>query len=75
MMEINDAIKLQIIEQEIATYRNTQYLFEIRYRVNKKLGNNAEQLKPIEDELAKIESILDELEKVKAELLPKKEKA
>ena len=74
-MEINDTIKLQIIEQEIATYRNTQYLFEIRYRVNKKLGNTAEQLKLIEDELAKIESALDELEKVKDELLPKKEKA
>lgn len=56
-----------IIEQEIQTWQNSRTLIEIRYRVNKRLGA-MDAIKACEDELVKIETALDELEKIKQEL-------
>ena len=72
MDDINTAVKAQLLNQEIATYENTRYILGIRYRVNKKIGNTAEQLKPLEDELVKIEQALEELKAIRAELVPEK---
>jgi len=72
MDNIDIAVKVQLLNQEIATYENTRYILGIRYRVNKKIGNTAEQLKPLEDELVKIEQALEELKAIRAELAPEK---
>jgi len=72
MDNIDTAVKVQLLNQEIATYENTRYILGIRYRVNKKIGNTAEQLKPLEDELVKIEQALEELKAIRAELVPEK---
>ena len=72
MDTIDVAVKVQLLNQEIATYENTRYILGIRYRVNKKIGNTAEQLKPLEDELVKIEQALEELKAIRAELVPEK---
>ena len=72
MDDINTAVKAQLLNQEISTYENTRYILGIRYRVNKKIGNTAEQLKPLEDELVKIEQALEELKAIRAELVPEK---
>ena len=72
MDNIDIAVKVQLLNQEIATYENTRYILGIRYRVNKKIGNTAEQLKPLEDELVKIEQALEELKAIRAELVPEK---
>lgn len=72
MSEISKEMKLAIIEREIATCRAAVYTLSIRHRVNKKLGQTAEQLKPIEDEIVKQETAIDEFEKMEEEV--KKEK-
>ena len=72
MDTIDVAVKVQLLNQEIATYENTRYILGIRYRVNKKIGNTAEQLKALEDELVKIEQALEELKAIRAELAPEK---
>lgn len=67
-LDVSLEAKTAIIGSEIAMYRNTRYQFQLRHRVQKAIGGTAEQLKPIEDELTKIEHMLDELEKIKAEV-------
>ena len=68
MTEINKEIKLIIIEQEESAYENSKYQLSLRHRVQKAIGGTPEQLKSIEDEMAKIEQALDELDKIKGEL-------
>ena len=66
--EIPNEIKIQIIRQEIAMYKNTCYQLEMRHRVNKKLGNTLEQLKGIEEELTKANIALDEYREIEKEI-------
>lgn len=68
-MNVSVEDKLLLIEQEIAMYERTSYILSVRHRVNKKIGSSAEQLKALEDEMAKIEQALDELGKLKKELV------
>jgi hypothetical protein len=68
MNEISNEVKYQIINNEIALYKNTRYQQELRYRVGKRIGQTQEALKPIEDEIVKIEMAIDELEKALKEL-------
>lgn len=56
--DITNEAKRAIIAQEIAMYKNSIYLFTVRYRVNKKLGNE-EQMKLCQSELEKCEQALD----------------
>ena len=68
MTEISKEVKLIIIDQEKMGYENSKYQLSLRYRVQKAVGGTPEQLKSIEDEMARIEQALDELDKIKAEL-------
>ena len=52
-----------IIMQEIAGLQQAAYLVSMRYKVNKKLGATSEELKPIEDNLLKIELQIAEWQK------------
>jgi len=69
-MDVSKEVKVQLIEQELATYENTRYLLSLRHRVNVKIKSPAETLKAIEDELVKIEMALDELKEIQQELNP-----
>ena len=64
MTEITKEVKLTLLKNELAVYHNTVYILSVRHRVNKKLGQTEEQLKPIADEMAKAEMAIDELQKV-----------
>ena len=68
MTNVTAIVKLAIIDSEIQMYHNTRYQLQLRHRVQKGIGGTPEQLKALEDELAKIESALDELEKIKREV-------
>jgi len=59
MDDISASVKRQIITQEIELYKNTRYQFQLRARVAKALNTD---IKPIEDELLKIEQALDVLD-------------
>jgi len=62
MEEISVEVKKAIINQELSMWLNTRYQFEVRHRINKKIGSSAEILKNIEDELTKCEKMIDALE-------------
>jgi len=62
MEEISVEVKKAIINQELSMWLNTRYQFEVRHRINKKIGSGAEILKNIEDELTKCEKMIDALE-------------
>lgn len=66
--QIPEAVKIALIEQEVSIYQNTRYQLQLRHRVQKSIGGTEEQLKPIEDDLAKMERALDELEKMRREV-------
>lgn len=71
--QIASEVKNEIVDNEIKIYQNTLYLLQVRYRVNKKL-ENAEAMKAAEEEMVKIERVLDELEVIKKEITTKEEK-
>jgi hypothetical protein len=62
--QIPKAVKVALIDQEIASYRNGLYQMTLRYRVQKKIGGTPEALKTIEDDMVKIESAIDELQDI-----------
>lgn len=66
-MELPIANQLSVIDQELVMWRNTRYLYEIRHRINKKLGN-VEEAKACVTELEKCERWIAELSAVRAEL-------
>ncbi len=68
MSEPTKEIKLQFLKQEIAGHQQAIYILSIRHRVNKKLGQTEEQLKPLADDIVKSEQAIDELEKIIKEL-------
>jgi hypothetical protein len=57
--EIPIDVRRAIIEQELQMYRNTRYQMQLRHRVQRGVGASPEMLKPIEDELERIEGALD----------------
>lgn len=54
MLPLPKEIKLAILDQELNGLRQSEYLLEVRHRVNKKLGATPEELKVISDQLTKI---------------------
>jgi len=67
-MEIPNEVKLQLLNNEVVSHKQAVYVLSIRHRVNKKLGHTPEQLKALEEDIAKSEMAIDELEKVIKEL-------
>ena len=65
--EVTVETKKLLIQQERQMWMNTRELMTIRYRVNKRMGNE-EGMKSAEKELTNCETALDELEKILAEL-------
>ncbi len=68
VMEPTKEIKLTILENELQTLINTRWLLERRYAVGKRLGQTGEELKAITEDLVKVEGLISEWEKEKAEL-------
>ena len=68
---IEEKVKMNIVDSEIAMYKNTRYQLEVRHRINKKLGNAEEQLTALEKELENVEKALDELKEIKKEFTKK----
>ncbi len=66
-MEPTKEAQAQLIEQEITIWNNTLYMYQLRHRVNKKLGN-IEACQQLESDMVKVEQALDELEAIKKEL-------
>ena len=62
MAQPSPEVQRAIIQQEIAMYQNTRFQTEMRHRVSKKIGGTPEELKPLVDQLAKIEAALDVLQ-------------
>jgi len=59
-------VKLALLEQEQQMWHNSRYVFEVRARVNKRIGN-VEKVVACEKELENCEKALDALaEEVKA---------
>lgn len=56
--DIDPAIQQHILEDELSTWRNTRYMYQVRYRVYQGLGD-AESTKRIEAELIKCERAID----------------
>jgi len=69
MEDVSNEVKKQIIDNEINTYRNTIYLLTIRYKVGKKIGQTDEQLEPIKNDMVRSEQALDELIKIRADIV------
>jgi hypothetical protein len=63
----DDKIKLALLLQEKANWENTRTILEIRYRVNKRLGNQ-EQMNAVQKDLENCEAALDELSKMELEM-------
>lgn len=59
--DISVKVKLDLLEQEQTILRNSRYVFEIRARINKRIGN-AEKVIACEKELENCEKALDMLE-------------
>lgn len=66
MSEVSKEVQEFVLGEEITAWKNTRYQLQIRYRVNKAIGNE-QACRAIEDELAKCELALDELEKIRGE--------
>ncbi len=60
-------IRRQIIEEEMQIWRNTRWQQQMRYRVNKRLGNQA-AMAICEKEMENCEVALDELARHLAEI-------
>lgn len=54
-------IKEQIINNEIAVYRNTRFRAEMLHRANKRIGADAQVLKGLTDEVARCEGMIEAL--------------
>lgn len=61
MAEIPIEVKRQIIAAELEQWQVARYQLEVRYRVNKRIGSEAEALKRIETELERCEKAIDAL--------------
>ena len=59
--------KIQIIHDEIESWKNTQYILEARLRVNKKIGD-ASQVEKLTSDLVKVEEAIMEYENILKEL-------
>lgn len=68
MTEIPIETKQQIVQREIDQWAESQYLLGVRYRVNKRIGSDAEALKRIEAELERCEKAIDALNEELREL-------
>ncbi len=52
-----------ILMQEIVMLKNTRYQYDIRYKVNKRIGADESILKSISTELERLEKLIIEYEK------------
>jgi len=66
--QVPNMVKVQIISQEIAMWRNTLFQFKMRHKVNKAIGADPQVLKQVEDEMVKCESALEVLKEELAAL-------
>ncbi len=66
--EVPIEIKRKIVEEELALYRNTRFRTELRHNVLKRVGAQEAELKPLVDDLIRLEHILIELDKERAAL-------
>jgi len=57
---INPIVARNILVQEIEMLKNTRYQYQVRHRVNKKIGATTEQLATLVTELERIEQMIDE---------------
>jgi hypothetical protein len=64
--EIAPETRRAIVEQEIALWRNTRYLTDVRLRVLRRVGGTDEQLAAQIAELERIERTLDALAEERA---------
>jgi hypothetical protein len=60
-------VQAALIEQEIASYRNSIYIVGVRHRVAKRLADK-ERMEACATELEKLEQALDELQAILGEL-------
>ena len=65
--DVSNETKLTILQQERQMWLNTRELMTIRYRVNKRVDDK-KAMEDITKELTKIETALDELDKMFTEL-------
>lgn len=59
--EIPVEIRKQLLEEELARWRNTRYLFEVRYKVAQRIGDGPEVLAGYRAELERCERAIDAL--------------
>lgn len=57
--DIPTPVRIQIIRQDLQMWKNTRWQFEMRHRVNKRIGNDTKEL---EAEMVKAEGAIAELE-------------
>ncbi len=59
--EIPAEVKKQLLAEELARWRNTRYLFEVRYKVGQRIGDGPELLAGYRAELERCERAIDAL--------------